>query len=306
MLKRKPIPLRSLDHLLPPQYDYEYFAGAGTFRLTTDSIDYDPIAASWCADASLLAYCHGDFASAQWRRAGARSFRLFEGASTVAHVAAGAGWTCVVFRGTQVRLPAAGNTRDNLWADVLRDVRSDLDVARVPWPQGGLVHRGFYEALQQIWGDTSGGEGLCAYVARIAERQGLSRVWFTGHSLGGALAALAARAYHETGRMGGAYTYGSPRVGDRAFAESYTVPCHRIVHTSDMIAKVPPWPFRHVGQRHNIGSTESPSGPVVLASRVTDWLWRHTPVASSFADHAPLFYATHLWNACVDAPPEEI
>jgi hypothetical protein len=48
------------------------------------------------------------------------------------------------------------------------------------------------------------------------------RIWITGHSLGGALAVLAAAVLKfEAGRdIAGLYTYGRPRVGDNAFCEA--------------------------------------------------------------------------------------
>ncbi|KAG2493768.1 hypothetical protein HYH03_007989 [Edaphochlamys debaryana] len=49
------------------------------------------------------------------------------------------------------------------------------------------------------------------------------RLWFTGHSLGGAYSVLFAARAQRTGiPVAGVYTFGSPRVGDGAFAAAYT------------------------------------------------------------------------------------
>ncbi|MGH7128824.1 MAG: alpha/beta fold hydrolase, partial [Planctomycetaceae bacterium] len=48
------------------------------------------------------------------------------------------------------------------------------------------------------------------------------RLFLTGHSMGGALATLAAARLDSIGaHISGVYTFGSPRVGDRAFAQAY-------------------------------------------------------------------------------------
>ncbi|MBE9079221.1 lipase family protein [Romeria aff. gracilis LEGE 07310] len=78
----------------------------------------------------------------------------------------------------------------------------------------------------------------------------------TGHSLGGALAALCAidLQYNFGQRITvESYTFGSPRVGNAAFAESYNrrVPhTWRVVHGWDLVVGLPrPWQgYRHVDQ----------------------------------------------------------
>ena len=70
----------------------------------------------------------------------------------------------------------------------------------------GNVHRGFKAALLEVWTD------LENYVSNL-QKDNL-KIWITGHSLGAALATLAADRY---GNVQGLYTYGSPRVGDQDF-----------------------------------------------------------------------------------------
>ena len=70
--------------------------------------------------------------------------------------------------------------------------------------QGGKVHRGFKHALAEVWEE----KGLFEY---IKSRDTSNRtIWFTGHSLGAALATLAANRY---GKAQGLYTFGSPAWG---------------------------------------------------------------------------------------------
>lgn len=87
--------------------------------------------------------------------------------------------------------------------------------------------------------------------------------FFTGHSLGGALATLSAadtqarRGYPDAPLDIVMMNFGSPRVGNRAFCRAYNalVPnSFRIVNGSDLVARMPQTPprlrggFRHVGR----------------------------------------------------------
>jgi triacylglycerol lipase len=73
-----------------------------------------------------------------------------------------------------------------------------------------------------------------------------------GHSLGGALATLAALHCAESGY--GApelYTFGSPRVGFASVAQRVTAAIgasriHRVAHSADPVPMIPLWPFVHV------------------------------------------------------------
>ena len=73
---------------------------------------------------------------------------------------------------------------------------------------------------------------------------GGSRVWFAGHSLGAAVATLAAARWHLRApeRPKTLYTFAPPRVGDAAFAAvcEEGFPVFRYVHDRDMVARVPP------------------------------------------------------------------
>ena len=101
---------------------------------------------------------------------------------------------CVAFRGTE---PTA-------WSDI----KADLKIRRVKCPTG-FVHRGFRDALDEVWAD------VVAWIAK----QKCEHVFFTGHSLGGALATLAASRWNTVTTH--LYTYGSPRVGGKKFIQSF-------------------------------------------------------------------------------------
>ena len=100
------------------------------------------------------------------------------------------------------------------------------------------VHRGFCSALDRVWP---------ALRAELMKSD--SPVWFTGHSLGGALAVLAAyRLSHCEGpdgpTIGGVYTFGQPRVGNAALSKSCSLELSqrifRYVNSSDIVPLIPP------------------------------------------------------------------
>jgi triacylglycerol lipase len=80
-------------------------------------------------------------------------------------------------------------------------------------------------------------------------------VFVTGHSLGGALAVLAAQDLAMNGAtVKAVYTYGMPRPGDAAFGATYDARLgpvtYRLVHGEDIVPTVAPsfLGFRHVGR----------------------------------------------------------
>ncbi|MGG2461409.1 lipase family protein [Streptomyces sp. RGM 3693] len=197
--------------------------------------------AYWLAQASDLAY--KDEATIE---SGARSWGFdqvrhhqtrftppFPLEDTQAYTAASDHMIITAFRGTE---PAQ-----------IRDWLSDASTP--PWPgpaKTGYVHYGFAEALQSIFPEVKD---------TLAElRTNNQTVWFTGHSLGGALAMLAgARMYLEEPRLqaDGVYTYGQPRTCDRLLAAAYnkgfTQRMYRFVNNNDIVPQLPPEPvFTHV------------------------------------------------------------
>jgi len=131
---------------------------------------------------------------------------------------------CVAFRGTE---PTA-------WSDI----KADLKIRKVKCPTG-FVHRGFRDALDEVWADV---------VAWLVKAK-CEHVFFTGHSLGGALATLAASRWNtETTHL---YTFGSPRVGGKKFVQSFkTKERYRYRNNNDIVTKVP---FEILGYKHVSG-----------------------------------------------------
>ena len=100
---------------------------------------------------------------------------------------------------------------------------------------GGRVHSGFLEQLGAV---------QARVVQELLKHGGKQRpVFVTGHSQGGAEAALATRALLAGGfRVEATYTFAAPRPGDQAFANSIpaTSPVHRIEFGDDVVPHVAP------------------------------------------------------------------
>jgi len=107
-----------------------------------------------------------------------------------------------------------------------------------------------------------------------------------GHSLGGALATLAAMdiKLNVPGKSVSCYTFGSPKVGDSAFAGAYNklVPdTHRFVNDTDLVPKIPPFGYEHVGDLHHLGpSGESAGGILGMITEKAEDHFPHNYIAA--------------------------
>jgi hypothetical protein len=132
----------------------------------------------------------------------------------------------------------------------LKDAITDADFLPADWPAGGKVHGGFKKAFDAVWQ-----QELKAALAKLEVP-----LFLAGHSLGAALATLAASFCLNNQAVGGpglaaVYTFGSPRVGDQAFGGTFKQLFHcRVVNNVDVVRTLPPeipirgLNFRHVGQ----------------------------------------------------------
>jgi pimeloyl-ACP methyl ester carboxylesterase len=159
----------------------------------------------------------------------------YEQLDTLAIVVKQGSKAIVAFRGTQGSkiFESWIDSRYNIaWEDLLVDFRcSDVDFLGFG---DARVHAGFLEALDSI-GDE---------IYRVLKDPKLTEVAFTGHSLGGAIATLAAlRAEREGIKVSSVYTFGSPRVGNQKFALAYNQllgdRTFRIVNEGDLVSLLP-------------------------------------------------------------------
>jgi triacylglycerol lipase len=131
------------------------------------------------------------------------------------------------------------------------------------------VHTGFRKAAA----------GVAAEIDRAIRlsRDTKRPLFVTGHSLGGAIAVLAAQRAAEAGTTPKAvYTFGLPRVGREAFRTAYNDKLgpitYRLVHGQDIVASVPMSEirFRHVGRALQCKSGEKFDPAVPLSQLGSD------------------------------------
>jgi hypothetical protein len=168
------------------------------------------------------------------------------------------------------------------------DWLTDLRVNKVRWEGAGKVHQGFHNALPN----------MSSFAGSIPKS---TRVLLTGHSLGAALATLAAVLY----RPDSLYTFGSPRVGDQVFADKMRNIDHtRYANCCDQVPTLPPRQrgYVHVGRLYYIDRhgkiVFSPSQEVIDEDQRQAGkeysrkyvLRRNTVITRRLADHAPINY----------------
>ncbi|WP_051906601.1 lipase family protein [Methylomarinum vadi] len=134
---------------------------------------------------------------------------------TQAYIVANDDAVILTFRGTE--------------PDQFKDVLADAYLHPLEFPGKGKVHGGFYGALS----------GDCwERIVSVLQRPHLQTkmLWITGHSLGAALATVAAAHLNPHGL----YTFASPRVGDSVFCASFAGSnSQRFVNCSDLVTRVP-------------------------------------------------------------------
>jgi len=148
---------------------------------------------------------------------------------TQTFVASNAEAVLVAFRGTEPK--------------DLRDWITDADII-MAHTEVGPVHFGFWAALQSVWDELE---------QKIKSHQnGGQSLWFTGHSLGAALATLAVgRLRLGLKPVHSLYTYGSPRAGSLEFTDRFDNDfgefTFRYINNSDVVTRVP---TREMGYSH--------------------------------------------------------
>jgi triacylglycerol lipase len=123
----------------------------------------------------------------------------------------------------------------------------------------GRVHEGFLAALNVVWLELLqailDAQPSASPASGASNGPGPSRsLWFTGHSLGGALATLAvAKMIERAQPVDGLYTCGCPRWGDATFASNFNSDfdrAYRFIYNQDIVTRLPPripFGYRHVG-----------------------------------------------------------
>ncbi|MGP4091481.1 lipase family protein [Streptomyces sp. KR55] len=213
----------------------------------------------------------------------------------------------LVFRGTEF----GGVT--------LTDVFTDINTETVRYPDAvdSAVHGGFYRSFKYLWPKL-----VPTLAIEGTDEAGIDRLFIAGHSLGGALAALAtcelvAGSTLPTGLRGkfcGLYTFGQPMVGNRAFAAHFEPlvgeRTFRHVYQYDVVPQLPPRTtgrFSHFGteffgtatqtwQRRRISRQQALAATLVIPVAILAFVLRQLPAGRrlslpvSLSDHLPQNY----------------
>jgi len=134
--------------------------------------------------------------------------------------------------------------------DQMKDWMTDFNIGQSSFteyftaPDVGMVHEGFAHLLSGSWKQIVG--------ATLALQDKGQTLWITGHSLGGALALMAAAAFTFAERLpvNGLYDFVQPRVGDLDFCTQcdshFGEVMFRFVNNEDIVTRVPPRVVPHL------------------------------------------------------------
>jgi len=242
-----------------------------------------------CAELARLVYCKFDRDGTARQKveevlngAGFPRCIFFAKSGTQGFLAIGAATAVLAFRGTELEDPT--------------DIITDIRILRKAWEGGGKVHIGFRDAFL-----------LVRPQVEAALNGVTQRLLITGHSLGAALATLAATLYKPAGLI----TIGSPLIGDKKFAQSKNlaeVTIRRYVDCCDLVCVIPPklLGYEHVAPKHYVDRNGKihfkPGAQEVKADQQKareDYLRKHAFIVGNaplrdIADHAPINYISAL------------
>jgi hypothetical protein len=308
--ERKELPHITLMNLRPPYDDFDYFADSAGHPFRHDATAFELVNAWWLCEAATLSYSDPQFVRDTFQKKTVlQDVRDFStGGGTQCFVASNDDFAIVAFRGTETS-PRRGTRAD--FREVFADLLADADVRPSAFGPGASVHHGFSAAVDEVWE----GGGLKDFIAGLASRT----IWFTGHSLGAALATLAAV---RSERLNGLYTFGSPRVGNGGFADAFKrvladkgVEYFRFVNNKDVVTTLPPRGFyTHVGTLRHIDVRGQIHESSTLFERLSNEVRNLIPfdgtgaldprffnlIPNALEDHVPTLYAMRIWNAYAD------
>ena len=266
--------ITSWQDLLHPGDATDFFSRRVFQPFDPDAHAYAPGNALWLAELSRLVYRHDTEEKGSppqptrtsfVENAGFKQRQFFLSRATdtqamLVEFGGAAPFAVLVFRGTE---------------QAPKDFITDLETGAPPLDQNKInAHDGFEEALDSVWGEI---EDALAQIT--------CPLFYTGHSLGAALATLAAARCAPTA----VYTFGSPRVGNRAFCDTLAnVPIYRVVDDEDVVTTLPPEElgFHHVGTEQRLIGPRSKS--------IFGWIKNLCSPPKPLADHAPVNYVDRV------------
>ncbi|MEQ1680973.1 MAG: lipase family protein [Nitrospira sp.] len=244
--------------------------------------------AYWLALAAQIAYQDKTTIQPAVAKLGLNQFEFLSRRDTEGYIAANDDIIIVAFRGTE--------------PTHLRDLLADAQFHKVQGPLGE-VHRGFLGAFKLVKDD------LLSAIQRLRDKSHPQSLWCTGHSLGGALAVVAAAQLLVDGHaVNGLYTFGQPRVGDEIFATECARRLagqhFRFVNNNDTVTRVAPrvLGYAHSGEVCYIDTAGKIQTDINfwdrflerVKGRMEDFL---KPGSDGLKDHSMRHYVEHIGSA---------
>jgi hypothetical protein len=259
-------------------YIYKYFPGWEQVPLQTTSSSYDPNTAWWLAQCASLSYENKITVAKELHRIGFEQLTFFDTRGTQAFLAEHPGINgskkiaILAFRGTEedsVDILTDINFVRRLFPD--ENILQEPSLNKSSPKQKLYTHGGFLEGVLNVWGTALTKEIKEIYASGDVNWPGYpgisnaicqlppdTTLYFTGHSLGGALATIAAykaMLYRSTIQLTALYTFGSPRAVQRPLANKINSELkgkiYRVVNYTDVVPRLPPripviFNFHHV------------------------------------------------------------
>jgi len=181
---------------------------------------------------SLLAYRSHPVSEKYYHQAGFDQVHLISKDGAQCYVLINPEIIVIAFRGTEVK------ERSDVWADIKIWKTKRGKGGRGLVQKKGLVHSGFKDELDKLW------PVVLDYMRENTDK----KLYITGHSLGGAMATIAAgRALHVNADHNARYaapleeiyTYGAPRAGNKEFVKTLKFPHHRLQNNNDVVCRIP-------------------------------------------------------------------
>ena len=243
-------------------------------RMPADDGQYSDVISANLAEYARLAYADHHTIATVLQSRGINKLSIFSADSAFAYLA-----ECPARNGRKAFSVLAFRGTENDYVDIITDLSF---IKRHIEDSPYRVHGGFLSALNQIWGTATDLQSSDALSVKFYGAPGLINALFntafdadlyiTGHSMGGALAELAAHklqlelnrlkqhGMHVAG-ITAVYTIGGPRCQDKALAklvdEQADYQHYRVVNGTDLVPRMPLFfmGFRHSGKtitlKHN-------------------------------------------------------
>ena len=129
---------------------------------------------------------------------------------------------------TKVVILAFRGTEITEYADIKADINASLEEVSIAGHRV-LVHSGYWHAFGHV---------KDAIEQKLKDYKDDYQIYFTGHSLGGALATVALK-YFSSDASGACYTFGAPPVGIKDFENHIKTPLYRIMNHLDIVPNLP-------------------------------------------------------------------